>query len=239
MTSASAFPPTQWTLILAAGVGDSKAADEALAELCRAYWFPVYAFIRRMGNSADEAQDLTQEFFARFLERRSFINADPARGRFRSFLLTCVKNFLADQSDRRHAEKRGGHAVLLPLKPEDGENRYSREFTDAETPEKSFERAWAQTLIARVTENLKAAFRSEGRAEQFEQLRAYLPGGADPASYSDAARELGASEGALKVAVHRLRRRYREMFRAEIANLVARKDQVDDEVRYLLAILRG
>jgi len=239
MIPASAFPATQWTLILAAGEGDSKVADEALAQLCRAYWFPVYAFIRRKGNPADEAQDLTQEFFARCLERRHFASADPSRGRFRSFLLTCVKNFLADQSDRRNAEKRGGGTAFLPLELEDGENRYNKELIDNDTPEKLYERAWAQTLIARVNDNLRTAFSREGRADQFDQLKQYLPGGAGPEPYSDAARELGASEGALKVAVHRIRRRYREMFRTEIANLVSRTDQVDEEVRYLLQVLRG
>jgi RNA polymerase sigma-70 factor (ECF subfamily) len=238
MTSGGAFPATQWTLILAAGEGGGSAADEALAELCRAYWFPVYAFIRRLGNSADEAQDLTQEFFARFLERRHFTSADPARGRFRSFLLTCVKHFLVDEADRRNAEKRGGRAVLLPLELRDGENHYEREFADNDTPERLFERTWARTLMARVNENLRSACAREGRGDQFEQLRQFLPG-ADPGSYSEVARDLGASEGALKVAVHRMRRRYREMFRGEIANLVSRPDLVDDEVRYLLQVLRG
>ena len=230
------FPATRWTLIVRAGQQGSPAADGALAELCAAYWYPVYAFVRRMGHSSDESLDLTQEFFARFLEKRPFTQADPAKGRFRSFLLTCAKRFLADQADRRRAAKRG--APVVPLDSEDAEQRYSRRLMNEQTPERLFEREWALTLIARVNQNVREAFAREGRADYFDRLKQFLPGDTESLPYSDLAVQLGTTEGALKVAVHRLRRRYREMFRTEISRLVSEPDQVDDEVRHLLAILR-
>jgi RNA polymerase sigma factor (sigma-70 family) len=218
MTPASGFPATRWTLITAAGDQGSQAADEALAELCQAYWYPLYAFVRRQGNSPDEAQDLTQEFFAHFLERRSISYADPSRGRFRSFVLTCMKHFLADLADRRNAEKRGGRERAVTLDLSDAEYRYSRALADRDTPEKLFEREWARTLIVRVTADVRTAFGREGRVEYFDRLKQFVPGNDEAVPYSEVARQLGTSDGALKVAIHRLRRRYREMFRAEIAH---------------------
>jgi RNA polymerase sigma factor (sigma-70 family) len=231
------FPVTRWTLIVAAGFEGSVAADEAIAELCRAYWFPLYAFIRRQGNSPDNAEDLTQEFFASFLERRQFASADPARGRFRSFLLTSAKHFLLDQADRRNAAKRGGKSPVVPLDRGEAEQRYERELTDRDTPESLFEREWARTLMSRVNEEVRSALAREGGGH-FEQLKEFLPGYEGNVSYADVAGQLGTTEGALKVAVHRLRRRYREAFRAEIAQLVSDPGLVDNEVRHLLDILR-
>ena len=233
------FPVTRWTLILSAGKEKSAAADEAVAELCRAYWFPVYAFVRRFGTAPDEAEDLTQDFFARFIEMRNLLSADPAKGRFRSFLLTSVKHFLSDQAERRHAEKRGGKNRVLALNLADAEKRYAREFAAKDTPESLFEREWAVTLMARVNDNVRTALGREGHAGQFDRLKPFLPGGDEEPSYSEVAARLGTSEGALKVAVHRFRRRYREVFRAEIAHLVSDPDLVEDEVRHLLQVLRS
>jgi RNA polymerase sigma-70 factor (ECF subfamily) len=232
-----AFPDTRWTLIVAAADGQSPAASRALEELCHAYWYPVYAFIRRFGNSPEDAEDLTQSFFAYFLERRNFADADPTRGRFRSFLLASVKRFLSDQADRRSAAKRGGTIAGLDL--EEAEKQYARAFADHETPERLYEMAWASTLMLRVNDNLRTALQREGRGDQFDQLRRFLPGSDQDISYSDAAGQLRMSEGALKVAVHRLRRRYREMFRIEIAQVVSDPALIDDEVRRLLEVFRG
>jgi DNA-directed RNA polymerase specialized sigma24 family protein len=239
MVLVSGFPVTRWTLVLSASQNDRQAADEALAELCGSYWYPIYAFIRRLGNSPDSAQDLTQEFFARFIAKRHVAYADPARGRFRSFLLTSVKRFLADQADRRNADKRGGRQETLAIDLADAEKRYGAALADRMTPEKLFERAWAGTLMARATEHVRTDFVREGRQDQFEQLKQFLPGYETTLAYSDLAQRAGMSEGALKVAVHRLRRRYREVFRAEVAHLVAEEDQIDDELRYVLDALRA
>jgi RNA polymerase sigma factor (sigma-70 family) len=237
MSSTPGFPPTRWTLIVSAGQTQNPAADEALDQLCRIYWYPIYAFIRRLGNPPDQAQDLTQDFFARFLERRHFAYADPARGRFRSFLLTSVKRFLIDQAERRNAGKRGGNDRVLTLDLDDAEQRYGRGLADDQTPERLFEREWARTLLARVNEDVRTAFSRDGHPQYFEQLRQYLPG--DGVPYAEIAHQYGTSEGTLKVAYHRMRRRYREMFRNEIAHLVAGHGEVEDELRYLVGVLRG
>jgi RNA polymerase sigma factor (sigma-70 family) len=235
----STFPVTRWTLIVAAGQQGNSATDEALAELCRAYWYPIYAFIRRRGNSPDEAEDLTQGFFAAFLERRNVVlHADPAKGRFRSFLLTSVKHFLADQSDLRNSHKRGGGQTAAPLDLLDAEGRYARKFADNETPERLFDREWALTLLARVDDDVRAVLARENRVGHFEHLKPFLPFCDEEASYTEVAAQLGSSEGALKVAVHRLRRRYREVFRHEIAHLVSDPNLIEDEIRYLLQVLR-
>lgn len=222
-----------------AGQQHSAAAEQALAQLCGTYWYPVYAFVRRTGHSPDESQDLTQEFFARFLEKRPFALANPEKGRFRSFLLTCVKRFLADQADRQQALKRGGDQPVVSFDLEDAEQRYSEQADHDNTPERLFERGWALTLIGRVNENVRTALEREGRAGSFNHLQQFLSAEEDHLPYSDLALQLGTTEGALKVAVHRLRRRYREMFRSEISHLVADAAQVDDEVRYLLRVLRA
>src|SRR5262249_40414025 len=156
---------------------------------CRTYWYPIYAFVRRLGNSPDDAQDLTQEFFSRFLEKRHFEYADPAKGRFRSFLLTSVKRFLADQADRRYAEKRGGRTAAVAMDLSDAEKRYGVAFADHDTPEKLFERAWAATLMARVTDEIRTEFAREGRSDHFEKLRQFLPGNETTLPYSDLAEQ--------------------------------------------------
>jgi RNA polymerase sigma-70 factor (ECF subfamily) len=231
------FPTTHWTLVITAAANTDPEADQALADLCRAYWQPLYAFVHRRGYSSDQAQDLTQEFFARLIEKRYLARADPARGRFRSFLLSAMKHFLADEYDGRQAQKRGGTHVVLSIQSPEPDGFYKWEPRDDETPEKIFDREWALTLLSRVTGHLRASFVREGRETDFDRLKQFLPGNERELSYAEAARLLGASEGAAKVAVHRLRRRYRELLRAEIAHTVADSGDIESEIRYLLEAL--
>ncbi|HUI56586.1 MAG TPA: sigma-70 family RNA polymerase sigma factor [Bryobacteraceae bacterium] len=231
----SQFPTTRWTLVVAAGHPQRKEARSALVSLCENYWYPLYAYLRRRGYPADQAQDLTQEFFLRVLEGRYLDRADPEKGRFRSFILTSLKFFVADEEDRRRARKRGG-AVVVPLEFSSGEERYQREPAHDETPERIFERRWALSVLDRVVERLRAEFVLHGRPEHFERLKVFLLGQSD-APYATLAREMNTTEGALKVAVHRLRKRYRELFRQEIADTVADPAEVESELRYLAAVL--
>jgi len=229
------FPTTRWSLVAAAGDPHRDEARSALVSLCENYWYPLYAYLRRHGYPADQAQDLTQEFFIRVLEGRYLDRADREKGRFRSFLLTSLKFFVADEEDRRHARKRGGGAVV-PLEFSSGEERYQREPAHDETPERIFERRWALSVLDRVVEKLRVEFVQHGRPEHFERLKVFLLGQSG-APYAALAREMNTSEGALKVAIHRLRKRYRDLFRQEIADTVADPAQVESELRYLAAVL--
>ena len=231
----SRFPTTRWTLVVAAGDRDRTQARPALASLCENYWYPLYAYLRRRAYPADQAQDLTQEFFVRVLEGRYLDRADPDRGRFRSFLLSSLKFFVADEEDRNRAHKRGGGA-LVPLEFPSGEERYQREPAHDETPEHIFERRWALSVLDRVVERLRSEFVQHGRAEHFERLKVFLLGQSD-APYAVLAGEMNSSEGALKVAIHRLRKRYRELFRQEIADTVVDPADVESELRYLASVL--
>jgi len=231
----SQFPTTRWTLVVAAGDSDRKEARSAMVSLCENYWYPLYAYLRRCGYSRDRAQDLTQEFFIRVLEGRYLDRADPEKGRFRAFLLTSLKFFVADEEDRNRAQKRGGGA-LLPLEFSSGEERYQREPGHDETPDRIFERRWALSVLDRVVEKLQDEFVHHGRPEHFERLKVFLLGHSD-APYAALAHELNTSAGALKVAIHRLRKRYRELFRQEIADTVADSTDVDSELRFLAAVL--
>jgi RNA polymerase sigma factor (sigma-70 family) len=235
LPGSSRFPTTRWTLVVAAGDPHRTEARSALTALCESYWYPLYAYLRRRGYPAHQAQDLTQEFFLRMLEGRSLDRADPEKGRFRGFLLTSLKFFVADEEDRNRAQKRGGGA-LLPLEFSWGEDRYQREPAHDETPERIFERRWALTVVDRVVEKLRDEFVRHGRPEHFERLKVFLLGQSD-APYAELAREMNTSEGALKVAVHRLRKRYRELFRQEIADTVADPAEVEPEIRYLAGVL--
>ena len=231
----SQFPTTRWTLVVAAAAPHRKEANSALVSLCENYWYPLYAYLRRRGYPADQAQDLTQEFFRRVLEGRYLDRADPEKGRFRSFLLTSLKFFAADEKDRERARKRGG-GKSVPLEFSSGEERYQREPVHNETPERIFERRWALSVLDRVVESLRDEFVQHGRAEHFERLKVFLLGQSD-APYAELAREMNTSEGALKVAIHRLRKRYRELFRQEIADTVADPADVESELRFLAAVL--
>jgi RNA polymerase sigma-70 factor (ECF subfamily) len=235
LPGSSQFPTTRWTLVVAAGDSRPKEARSALVSLCENYWYPLYAYLRRRGYSADEAQDLTQEFFVRVLEGRYLDRADPEKGRFRSFILTSLKFFVADEQDRHRAHKRGG-GVLVPLEFSSGEKRYQREPAHEETPERIFERRWALSVLDRVVEKLRDEFTQHGRPEHFERLKVFLLGQSD-APYAALAREMNTSGGALKVAIHRLRKRYRELFRQEIADTVADPAEVEPELRNLAAVL--
>jgi RNA polymerase sigma-70 factor (ECF subfamily) len=220
-------------MVLAAVGRPSPDADAALARLCELYWYPLYAYLRGQGYSADQAQDLTQAFFARVLERHTLRHADPARGRFRWFLLTSLKNFVANEHHRAHALKRGGSAVVLSLEFETAEDRFQHEIPGSDTPEKVFDRLWAITLLDRVMARLHAELTRAGRERQFEQLKRYLTGEVPAPNYAQAGIALGISEGAVKVAVHRLRRQFRDLLRDEIAQTVSAPEEIDDEIRHL------
>ena len=235
LPGSSQFPTTRWSLVIAGGDPRRKEARSALVYLCENYWYPLYAYLRRRGYPADQAQDLTQEFFTRVLEGRYLDRVDPQRGRFRSFLLSSLKFFVADEQDRQRALKRGG-GQLVSLEFSSGEERYQREPAHGETPERIFERRWALSVLDRVVEKLRDEFVHHGRPEHFERLKVFLLGQSD-APYAALAREMNTSEGALKVAIHRLRKRYRELFRQEIADTVADPADVESELRYLAAAL--
>jgi RNA polymerase sigma factor (sigma-70 family) len=233
------FATTHWSLVVAASSDEASQtlARKALEELCRAYWYPLYAFVRYRGYSLDDAQDLTQSFFARIIETGGFASADPERGRFRSYLLGAMKHFLANQWHRARAQKRGGGVTFLELDALDPESRYALEPAQWTDPDAGFDREWAQESIARAMEKLRAESETSGKGEQFEALKGSLIG-EEPARSETAAR-LGMTVGAVKVAVHRLRQRYRELLRAEIAETVSDPSDINDEMRYLLAALRG
>ena len=233
------FATTHWSLVLAAGKGASPHAREALAALCATYWYPLYAYVRRQGHQPDDAQDLTQAFFARLLEKHYLQSADPERGRFRSFLLTAFKRFLSKERDRERAKRRGGGMKLLPLDFEAGERRYSLEPAHEATAEKIYEQRWALALLDRVVARLRDEFDRAGKQKAFDRLKVYLTGEAGAPGYQQAAAELGMTEGAVKVAVHRLRRRYRDLVREEIAQTVAGPEDVDEELQHLFAALHS
>jgi RNA polymerase sigma factor (sigma-70 family) len=235
MAGPSKFPTTRWTLVVAAGDQRRKETSSALVSLCENYWYPLYAYLRRRGYPADEAQDLTQQFFMRVLEGRYLDRANPEKGRFRSFILASLKFFVADEKDRDRAQKRGG-GMLVPLEFSSGEERYQREPAHDETPERIFERRWALSVLDQVVNRLREEFVQHGRPEHFERLKVFLLGQSD-APYAALAGEMKTSEGALKVAIHRLRKRYRELFRQEIADTVSDPEDVDSELRFLAAVL--
>jgi RNA polymerase sigma-70 factor (ECF subfamily) len=237
MSSPAQFATTRWSLIRATRDPGEAAARQALADLCRLYWFPIYSFIRRRGPSDDRAQDLTQEFFTRLLERDGLATADPSRGRFRSYLLAACQHFLANQHDHDVALKRGGGQELLSLDFADADSRYGKEPADGRTPEQEFERRWALQMLDQALSALRREYAASDRLRLFERLKGSLTGESE--AYSNLATDLGLTEGAIKVAVHRLRQRYREQLRAIIAETVNSEEEVDDEIRALFAALGG
>ncbi len=234
---AGQFPSTCWSLVLAARSQAEPRAREALAALCHAYWYPLYAYIRRRGHAPDEAQDLTQEFFTGFL-REGFLNTvDPDRGKFRAFLLAACKHFLANRRARDHAQKRGGGLGPISIGSTDAEGRYGGEPMHEMTPERLYDRRWALTLLGRVLDRLAAEMARAGKGPLFARLEPTLLGERGAGPYARVAEELGLSPGAVKVAAHRLRRRYRALLRAEIGRTVDDPARVDDEIRDLFAAL--
>ena len=233
------FPATHWSVVLTAGRAYSPAAAQALEQLCRTYWFPLYAFVRRQGHESHDAEDLTQEFFARFLAKEYFGRADPALGRFRNYLLACLKHFLSEQRRQAGRLKRGGGQAILSWDSLTAEERYQSEPADTITPEKVYDRRWALTLLEQVLARLGGEQSAAGKGEVFAQLKDYLWGEGSGAGYAEVAARLGLTEGALKVTVHRLRHRFRELLRAEVAMTVAAVHEVDEELRYLVTVIRG
>ncbi len=231
------FVTTHWSLVLSARDKKSPQSADALEKLCRAYWYPLYAYVRRRGYSPEDAQDLTQEFFARLLEKNWIAHADQSRGRFRSFLLLVMKRFLAVEWHKAHAQKREGSRRYLPLPLDTAETRYARESVNAATPEQAFEKQWALTLLETVLSRLRTDYEQDGKGRLFEALKPCLLGSRELQPYAELAAALKMSEGAVKVAVHRLRERYRERLKAGIANTVASSADVDAELRHLFHVL--
>jgi RNA polymerase sigma factor (sigma-70 family) len=232
------FATTHWSVVVEAGQSDSPKASQAMAQLCQTYWYPLYAYVRRKGYQAPDAQDLTQEFFARLLARNYVTGADRSRGKFRSYLLGTLEHFLAKEWRRTHAEKRGGGRAAFSLDETDAESRYLLEPAHDLTPAKIFDRRWATTLLDEAMACLAKECQADQKEDLFEAVKPFLSGDSAGVSYAEMARSLNMTEGALKVAVHRLRQRYGEWVRAEIAQTVADPKEVDQELHYLLAVLR-
>ena len=229
---------TQWSQVLAARDGADTEARAALEGLCRTYWRPLYAYVRHQGASPDEALDLTQGYFTELLEKDFLSDVDPAKGRFRSFLLVSLRNYLSHQHERVKALKRGGGTSVLSLDSSEGEATYSLRPADTMTPEQLYERRWAMTVLDRALDRLHQECRQAGNQAQFEQLRQYLTSTEPQVPYREVGETLGMSEGAVATAVHRLRKQYGRCLRAEVAETVVDRAEVDDELRHLLGAVR-
>jgi RNA polymerase sigma-70 factor (ECF subfamily) len=232
------FVTTRWSVVLAAGPSASAESERALSQLCRTYWYPLYAFVRRQGRSPQDAEDLTQGFFARLLEKRALGGVDREKGKFRSFLLASLKNFLANDWDRNHAAKRGGKHSVISLDDDTAEDRYLREPSHDLTPEKLFEQSWALMILETVLQQLRKEYTASGKAHLFDALQEHLIGD-ENASYASAAAELGMKEGAVRMTVLRMRRHFGYLLRSEIAHTVADPGELEEELRHLVASMRG
>lgn len=233
------FQPTRWSVVLAAGGPEAgEASRRALAELCQGYWFPLYAYLRRRGYATADAEDLVQAFFARLLEKRALAAADRERGRFRAFLLGSLKHFLINEWDRETRQKRGGGLPVVELDALDAEARCRLEPASDDPPERLFDRQWALTVIANCLGKLRAEHEAAGRGRLFERLKGTIAAAPETAPYAEIAADLGVSEDLVKVAVHRLRQRYRQLLRAEIAETVGDSRDLEGEIHYLLECLR-
>ena len=233
------FATTHWTVVLAAGRRSTPQSDRALEELCRIYWFPLYAYVRRRGHTKEDAEDLTQEFFARFLGKNYLEGLSAERGRFRAFLLASLKHFLANEWDKSRRQKRGGGMTSLSLDWQTADTQFQIAATAEPSPDKAFDREWAMALLAKVIERLRAECETEGRGKQFAELKIFLTADKGELSHADAAKTLGMDEGAVRVAVHRLRKRYRQLLRDEIAQTLADAANVDEEMRALFGAFSG
>jgi DNA-directed RNA polymerase specialized sigma24 family protein len=231
------FRTTHWSVVLAAREQDDSSAQAAMAKLCSAYWYPLYAFVRRQGLGPHDAEDLTQEFFCRVLEKNSLRNVQPAGGRFRSFLLVCLKHFLANERERAQAQRRGGGQSLIPLDGGEAETRYSLEPADKVTPEVLFEKHWAFAVLDHAMQALEQEFASKEKSGAFEELKGFLPGGQAGPSRAELAAKRGISASAVDVAIHRLRQRFGALLREQVAQTVASPDEVEEEIRYLISVL--
>jgi len=231
------FATTRWSVVLAAGDADRQDSRDALSQLCEAYWYPIYAYVRRRVHAVHEAQDLTQAFFSRLLEKQAIARADPNRGRFRAFLLTALQNFLANEWDKTRAAKRGGGRAELSLDFDAGESRYQIEPAHDLTAEKLYERRWVFTILDEVLERLRNELTQNGKPQYFEQFKGALAGEATAEECAQAAAALGITPAAAKQAAYRLRKRYRELFRAEVARTVECEEDVDQEIGRLLSAL--
>lgn len=227
------FATTRWTVIVTARGRHTPAAERALQELCSAYWYPLYAYVRRQGHGREDAEDLTQAFFARMLAGRDLDRLDSEKGRFRAFLLAAMKHFLANEWDKVRAQKRGGGAVHLPLDWHEADARYGITSADESSPDRIYDRAWAVTLLERVIGKLRRECEAEGRVETFDVLRDFLMLQKEAIPYAQAGEQLGLTPGAVRVAVHRLRKRYRELLREEISQTVSDTGQIEEEMRAL------
>jgi RNA polymerase sigma-70 factor (ECF subfamily) len=228
------FATTHWTAVLAAGK-DSAQAAAALEELCRTYWYPLYAYVRRQGHSKEDAEDLTQAFFARFLEKNYLEGLRSEKGRFRAFLLASLKHFLANEWDKSQRQKRGGGIKPISLDWESAEMRYQTTPIDQLSPDKLFDRAWAVTLLEKVIVRLRDESKAENKSGHFEQLKSFLMAGNNSSPYEAVAAALGLTESAVRVAVHRLRRRYRALLREEIRQTLTDPTQVEPEMQALFS----
>ena len=233
------FATTHWSAVLEAGIKDSPRAEAALAELYRAYWYPLYAFVRGRGYEVHDAQDIAQDFFAALLKKNYLECVNRDKGRFRSYLLGALKHFLANEWHKKRREKRGGKHVFIAMEEVLAEDRWGQEPADESTPEKIYERNWAETLLERIVVQLRAEHERAGKGRHFEAFKVFLSGEKGQESYARIAVQLDMSEAAVKVAVHRLRQRYRELLRAEIASTVVNPGDIEDELRYLVSVLRG
>ena len=229
------FRTTSWSLVRQAAHKSTPEGRQALAELCEAYWYPLYAFVRRQGHDVEEAADLTQAYFLRLLEKDYLSQVKPEVGRFRSFLLASLKHFLSHELERAKALKRGGGLAIVSLDTEEAERRYQPQADHKLTPERLFEKQWAMTILERVIDQLREEFSKAGKSQQFEQFTPYLSGEEPKIPYKLAAEKLDMSEGAVKVGVHRLRGRFRRMLQDEVAVTVSTQDQVESEIRHLLS----
>jgi DNA-directed RNA polymerase specialized sigma24 family protein len=234
---AGGFQTTLWTVVLKARAKDGSVAKEALGILCATYWYPLYVFIRRQGAGPQEAEDMTQEFFYRFLERNALAHVRPVAGKFRSFLLACLKNFLANERERTEAQRRGGGRKIISLDGADAETRYALEPADNLTPEAEYERRWAFAVLERTMAELRCECGASDKRELFRDLQGFLPGGQGNVSRAKLAAKRGISVGAIDVAIHRLRQRFGALLREQVAQTVSSAAEVKEEIRYLISVL--